>query len=246
MSPPDLIDPGASAAVIETAGTPAFGPTILEAAQRLASVVELFGCRVPATGAIEPLVSSSELSGGDVRADRYSRFYHRYDPLADMRARLAPGHDFVGTLAADQIRASDYRRVCFDRPRFAEKICYGWRRPDDWILLTFYRRGQGGLDITRLNMLANIGLAALGQESDRRAGAPRSLESRLAGKLAAAYPQLTLREREVCARTLAGQSAREIARGLCVKPSTVLTYRQRSYQKLGVTSANALLDRLVR
>jgi DNA-binding CsgD family transcriptional regulator len=181
-----------------------------------------------------------------VRADRYSRFYHRYDPLAALRAQLAPGHDFVGKLSADEISASDYRRVCFDAPRFAEKICYGWRRPNDWILLTFYRRGRAGQDLARLNLLASIGLAALGQESDSKTGTPRSLESRLTGKLAAAYPQLTLREREVCARTLAGQSSREIAQFLSVKPSTVLTYRQRSYQKLGITSANALLDRLIR
>ena len=50
-----------------------------------------------------------------------------------------------------------------------------------------------------------------------------------------------LPERAVCARTLAGRTAREIGAELGLGVGTVLTYRQRAYQKLGVSRSNELL-----
>ena len=45
---------------------------------------------------------------------------------------------------------------------------------------------------------------------------------------------LTVREREVAIRILDGQTAKVIAANLAISPSTVVTYRERAYEKLGV------------
>lgn len=47
---------------------------------------------------------------------------------------------------------------------------------------------------------------------------------------------LTRREREVCARAAVGMSAEATARDLGVAKTSVLTYRQRAYQRLEVAS----------
>jgi DNA-binding CsgD family transcriptional regulator len=59
--------------------------------------------------------------------------------------------------------------------------------------------------------------------------------------LAGAHAVLTGREREVCARTLAGRTAREIGAELGLAVGTVLTYRQRACQKLRVSRSSELL-----
>mgnify|MGYP003559480811 CR=1 FL=1 len=52
---------------------------------------------------------------------------------------------------------------------------------------------------------------------------------------------LSAREREVGARSLTGQTARQIAGELGLGAGTVLTYRQRAYAKTGSNKASDLL-----
>jgi len=47
---------------------------------------------------------------------------------------------------------------------------------------------------------------------------------------------LTRREREVCARAAVGMTVEATALDLGISRTTVLTYRQRAYARLGVTS----------
>jgi DNA-binding CsgD family transcriptional regulator len=51
---------------------------------------------------------------------------------------------------------------------------------------------------------------------------------------------LAAREREVCYRTLLGLTAEGIARDLSISASTVITYRRRAYEKLGITTQKEL------
>jgi DNA-binding CsgD family transcriptional regulator len=59
------------------------------------------------------------------------------------------------------------------------------------------------------------------------------------------FPQLSQRERQVCARTLAGWTAKQIGRALGLRTATVLTYRQRAYQRFGFRSASDFLQTLL-
>jgi len=247
--PSQVVDPAASLRVWEAWGVEALGRAILVAAQHYAPVVEVFSCRIPNRGPIEVLAASSEIKGAAGRIDRYSTRYHKKDPIAAMRAAVLPGDGFARTVEVSEIVDSQYRQFCFDEPQFVDKRCYGWHRDEDWIMLTFYRRGHDGQSFTQaLNSLANIGLAAVSR--DTRTAHPvlnelEALEERLARKISLYYPELTGRERQVCAKTLAGLSAYEIAHAIGIQASSVLTYRQRAYQKLGIHSINAMLQRLI-
>jgi len=60
------------------------------------------------------------------------------------------------------------------------------------------------------------------------------------------FPALTRRERQVCARAASGVSIEGAALDLGVATSSVLTYRKRAYQRLGVTSAYELARLVLR
>lgn len=59
-------------------------------------------------------------------------------------------------------------------------------------------------------------------------------------RFAARFPALTPREREVCARAAIGVSVEGAALDLAIATSSVLTYRKRAYQRLGISSAYEL------
>jgi DNA-binding CsgD family transcriptional regulator len=58
------------------------------------------------------------------------------------------------------------------------------------------------------------------------------LESRFGARFAG----LTMRERQVCARAAIGMTVEATALDLGIAKTSVLTYRQRAYQRLSVTS----------
>ncbi len=49
------------------------------------------------------------------------------------------------------------------------------------------------------------------------------------------------REREVCSRAAAGKTIEGTARDLNIRKTSVITYRQRAYQKLGISRQNELV-----
>jgi len=53
---------------------------------------------------------------------------------------------------------------------------------------------------------------------------------------------LSDREREVCRGILSGKKAERIAADMDVAPSTVVTYRKRAYEKLGISSRTSLFE----
>jgi len=59
-------------------------------------------------------------------------------------------------------------------------------------------------------------------------------------RLALLYPCLTQREQEVCARATMGMSVEATALDLGIAKTSVMTYRKRSYQRLGITSVQEL------
>src|SRR6185437_11095940 len=58
----------------------------------------------------------------------------------------------------------------------------------------------------------------------------------LEDRITSRYGSLTTRERQVCARAAIGMSVEATALDLGIAKTSVLTYRQRAYQRLKVTS----------
>jgi DNA-binding CsgD family transcriptional regulator len=239
-----LIDPDRAATLLEARDPLLFSQRLLDAAHSVAGIEELFAYR-SGDGAPQTLASSSDLDDVAERAEAYARRFHRSDPAVAARDAAAPGSGFLCRVPADAIELAAYRRLCFERPRFSEKICFGWRFADHSLVVTFYHRhSDAQVDIAQLGALAQLaitGLTGLARQLSDKAG----LVDRITRRLAAAHTVLTSRECQVCARTLAGHTARQIAVDLGLGHGTVLTYRQRAYQKLGVHKASDMLPALI-
>jgi DNA-binding CsgD family transcriptional regulator len=82
----------------------------------------------------------------------------------------------------------------------------------------------------------------VGEVVEDRAVRLAELEERFAQR----FPELTPRERQVCARAAIGVSIEGAALDLGIGSASVLTYRKRAYQRLGITSAFELARLVMR
>lgn len=100
-------------------------------------------------------------------------------------------------------------------------------------------------DITHFSALAGFVLAtAVKHESFKQlaAGIPRHLELDSIERLLKCIPgSLSQREIQVCARVVAGMSIDRTALDLAIKRTSVVTYRQRAYEKLNIARQNELV-----
>ncbi len=241
-----LVDAELGASLISDVGSTRFGSTLLSAAQQYAPVEEVFAYRIIEGEAPDMLASCSMLQDASDRAERYLKRFYSHDPAVQTRLDTAIGNGFTDCVRDVQIIPYDYRSICFEKPKFAEKICFGWRGETHTHVLSFYRKDYGGQeDIRLLTSLANISLAALARQSQQIASPQISLFDNIERRLQTAYPMFTPREREICAHSLAGLSSSKIAEKLGIKPNSVYTYRQRAYQRVGASCANDLLKKLL-
>ena len=237
-----MLDPNISAALIDAAHSARFATLVLQSAHSLAGVDEVFAYRAENGCRPEQLLSSSVLADAPTRASLYSERFYRHDP-AGRALKPSAGRGFFERVASEQIGPREYRAICFERPRFVEKLCYGWRDRERSLVLSFYRRGDRGAPTgDRLSALATVVLGLLAR---RQSVIALSLRMRLERHIALRHPQLTLRERQVCALTLAGSTSEEAASELGIRQATVLTYRQRAYRRLGFGDIRDFLETLV-
>ncbi|MEM1021960.1 MAG: helix-turn-helix transcriptional regulator [Pseudomonadota bacterium] len=237
----DAFDPDLAFEAMEAAERPDFGDWFLNAAQRFSHVEEIYAYRYTRGGGPSALISTGAKQASE-RAALYANRYHPYDPMLQGAKDDSGGAFFH--VEARHINNRAYRHHCFEAPRFVDKLSFRWRRPQDAYYISFYRSRASAADkLQSLANLAEIGLTSLAKHQAPKSAAP--IAQRLEAKLKAAYPVLSQREAEIAAKTLAGQSASQIAETLSISPASVLTYRQRAYAKYGFTSANDFLDGLV-
>ena len=91
-------------------------------------------------------------------------------------------------------------------------------------------------------MIANCATSHYALDADGQAG----FRSTVTDELSEQCPQLTVREREVVQRILDGVTTERIADDLHIRPTTVITYRTRAYEKLGVNSRRELFAAMLR
>ncbi len=234
------IDIEAGGRLIEAVGTPEFGSELLAAARAISDVDELFGYLVCGDEEPQVLVSSGTLAGLEGRVEDYVHRFFRHDPAVHEIRRIAVGDSFVQRIGIADIVLHDYRRRCFDAPGFTEKLSFGWRGERYVLFISFYRRrAYDDRALYKLASLANLTLAVMARHH-----APLNRDNVvdvLERRLKRSFDRLTVRERQICARTLAGHSAAAIGEELGVSAGTVLTYRQRAYQKYGISGAPEFL-----
>ena len=91
-------------------------------------------------------------------------------------------------------------------------------------------------EITALVNLAWLALPMLPLNRTRAGAAPQLTVGQMEERFGTRFPALTARERQVCARAAVGMTVEATALDLRIAKTAVLTYRQRAYGRLQVTS----------
>lgn len=136
-----------------------------------------------------------------------------------------------------------YRRDCYDVDDILQRFSMVSPSPDGSVVINLYRcaysRGFDEDELRTLRLLGEISGRALGRQRCFLAQLEaegdedpllRAFHERLKGR----NVRLSRRERDVCAGLLVGATAAGIASDLGICESSVITYRRRAYQKLGV------------
>ena len=179
---------------------------------------------------------------------RYIDRWHREDPIR--RLLDAPGAAAASVMRrerAAELARSEYRDACFAEPGIVDRISFA--RSDGrggWVMLDLRREAASGEFSEResrmLRALAPLLLAACARHIELllHAGAdPAAWRLRLAN----ACPSMSGRELDVAAHLLAGRTLREAAGALGVTYSSVVTYCERAYSRLGVANLRDLRSR---
>ncbi|WP_313464166.1 helix-turn-helix transcriptional regulator [Pseudomonas nitroreducens] len=145
-----------------------------------------------------------------------------------------------------------YQQVYLNEGEMAELLSYAGILQDGVFTLTLSRH----VDMARFNSqeqqqllsLGNFLLPLLGKHYELLPaissvkGEPYGLHQRFEHQLQREAIQLSTRERDICVCILMGMSASEIGLSLGIATSSVVTYKQRAFSKLGVTNQQALFS----
>ena len=238
------------AQLIETIGRPDFASTVMEVIGRFLPVAH-FAALIQNPKSGVQVIAAASRSRDDTSsaiAHVYARQYFRNDP-----ARLMDWSDkSAQRVALSHLRSSDlghspYRRDCYDKPGIIERLSVTCESGDSVESVNFYRthrEGQFGatdydvaIETTALLLpFIRRHRAIVASPAANRAD---TLE-RFSKRLQSLPYRLAQREVEVCARALIGMSVEATALDLGIRPTSITTYRQRAYQKLGISSQNEL------
>src|SRR6202050_3343707 len=138
-------------------------------------------------------------------------------------------------MAIDDIEDPQYRQ-CFELTHVQERVSI-FRGPR--------KASFSALEMNHFAALAKLLLATAQKHEmlvDQQTSFPRHLNIEgIERLLKLRSPELSTRECEVCARAVAGKTIEGTSLDLDIKRTSVITYRQRAYQKLGISRTNELV-----
>lgn len=238
--------PGASAPAYErllaTLGSEEFGSTLRDCIQEQtagARRVFLFEARDRSHSTLQYCSVEPALNP---LLPAYVERYLPIDPVWQAYGAAPAEHDMaVLRVRPGDIASAGFRRTFFDQPGIVERVSVIQRGSREWRVLNVSRHHSHGCfsdgELSALVGLAALALPMLPHNRRQRANPPPPLTvAQLEERFASRFPGLTLRERQVCARAAIGMSVEATALDLQIAKTSVLTYRQRAYQRLAVTS----------
>lgn len=252
-SPSPEIDPGALTRLIGAVGDNCFGTELLGFLNDTCVAEHCAIFRYSAECPVE--LAAVSLDGSDTAHRQISLYlanqYWRHDPaISVVQTTLRPGESSMMCFDVNSLMHAGLREVVYGRTNIHERVLLWGGAPGMTIGLSILKskaRGEFSREeITRLGGLANM-LVAL---TTKHAGLVRQ-RSELTLALtslpdieqciASAPEELPRREAQVCALILYGVSSTGIALELGIGEETVMTYRKRAYQRLGIGSQRELL-----
>lgn len=241
---------GMLAGLIGKIGREDFGQGLLHLSRCAVGADHVTAFAASPGGRIETVVAEN---GGPRRvargvAERYVRRHWHSDPVSRLLDGRADRRIIVDIDAVD-VEKGDYRRECYAAISLDHRLSVAESRGARTMRLNFYR-GSGedfrDEDIDRLGGMADMLLAMLWRHEE--AAAPRPTgdpEALFNARLAGVAPELSERERQVCALIALGVTSEGIGLRLAIGLNTVLTYRKRAYARLGISSQNELMRRVM-
>jgi DNA-binding CsgD family transcriptional regulator len=222
-----------AAAVVKTVGADHFAYALLQAVNHSVNATHcsIFSLVDDAVSVIDVAGIDSPSEGAD-SARRYvdSKFYAQ-DPLCDI-GRDKGGEGLLTLQSASNIRTAAYRSACYEPMGLKQRCSLVFpHRTAGRIAINFYRRhAYLGGELDMLQSVAPLLSDAVHQHLDVVGTGPSARRT----LSCLAKWNLTKREEEVVLCALEGLSNKEIARRLDLQPSTVVTYRNRAYRRIGV------------
>lgn len=238
------------APLVTTLGTAGFGAAVMALLHRrcgadLCSVFTLADDRPGILVAESRDPASSAFAR--VASLRYAQRYWRRDVAA--LSTLGRAHRTVQILRrpAHGIRDVEYQHECYTEGSVTERLSL-YRSGTPSIIANAYReRASGPFRPEQTQAFAELALylhAALERHAQLLEALPTTPDPAAVARRLSSATQLSPREAQVAALILSGLDQTEIAARLGVQVSSIVTYRSRAYQKLGVNSRAGLRERL--
>lgn len=260
---PDTLKVRASlvSALVGRMGEADFGDALLAAVNGVIPVAEVMAFNMNSGQAPAPIgwVGEGQATTGRVQA--YVDGGYRVDPcLISLPSNADTGQSFMCVVMNGSVPDPTYRDYFFTHPGHQLEVVTAIRSVTGWNIVKAYLKQA---DLTQEDAIALCGLCTVAFPIARKhapvPSAPAAasqpvpavqsnlatVEARLSAMLKERYPTLTDREREVCMRTILGETAKTSAEALGIGANTVVTYRRRAYERLGISNANELLRDLL-
>ena len=245
-----MVFAGDVAGLVGAQGGPDFPQQLFDWLQTNVHIDELFVFQRPLDPRPPPvsLISLGCRPNLTARARSYCEHYHAMDPINALMPHEAGAAG--ARVSSEQIADGTYRAVCFGHPGFSEKVSFWRPQPGGFLVASLYRTARAG-SFTAAELATARGcirllfpLVETHQRLTRIPGAPRnpgeSLLQSVENKLAALPKALPSRQLSVCARTIIGLTAKEIADDLGIRVSSVITHRRRAYERLDISNGAEL------
>jgi DNA-binding CsgD family transcriptional regulator len=241
---------GQLARLIEAIGRPNFANAVMEAIGQFLPVANFSALRQDVKSGVHVVAAASRSSDmtSSTIAHAYARQHFRDDPARHANwGNPAAQHVALTHLRSCELSHPQYRRECYDEPGIIERLSLMCGRGDCVESLNFYRtQEEGPFEEADYNIAIETAALLLPFIRRHRAimASPAVNRSetltRFSGRLMNLPNGLTQREIEVCARALLGMSVEATALDLGIRNTSITTYRQRAYHKLGISSQNEL------
>lgn len=239
---------------ISALGQPSFGPALLGVVGDAFRADLLSAFFIDEVGRPHYRFAAAVTELGNAFAERagarYESDYWSSDPGLGglvLAQRESPG-TVVCQQAWNHIPPTWYRAVCYEQPQLVDRVSVLANVAGRRLLFSAYRRAVHGHfrdgEIRGFAAHADVLVALVSKHvelTDEPAHSPGAQEDSLDERLAARFPILSARERQVCAGILGGMSAKEIARTYGIEPSSVVTYKKRALDKIELPNGHALV-----
>lgn len=236
-------------------GRPEFPRVLMQTLRQIAGVDHCMVFAFPDDRNARCLMTAGSIGTGPDLGDAYAGHFHRADPNKDsILARSSSVDPIVLPSFERRMYRRDYLKLFFEDAGIVDKFASAVWHGGACFYANFYRLRHSGpfsaAQAARLNRVGPSFAAAIARHFEQESAVRRPvaigevLQALFDG--APDLAALTSREREVCIRILLGLSSEAIAAHFDISPHSVLTYRRRAYQRLGISSQNELFAIVVR